>query len=79
MLRPVSSAPRWAAPSIPNASPLVMVRPQPERREARARVVSIPWGVGLRLPTMASCGSDSNAGSPRRYRTGGASGISARS
>ena len=50
--------------------------PSPMRAKliANPRAVARPPAVGLRLPTMASCGSLSEATLPRTYSTAGASG-----
>ena len=58
MVSPLArSAPSWLAASMPSASPLVMVRPalREERGELPCRGDSC--GVGLREPTIASCGA----------------------
>ena len=46
------------------------------RTIANSRAVARPPAVGLRLPTMASCGSLRTRTSPRTYSTAGASGDS---
>ena len=48
-----SSAPSWAAPSMPSASPETTTSPARLRWLAKARAFSRPCAVGLRLPTMA--------------------------
>ena len=52
-----SSAPSWQAASMPSARPLVIHRPRRAKLAANRRAVARPPAVGLRLPTMASCGS----------------------
>ena len=49
----------WHAQPLGNvqAMPLTMPRPHSDRCRAKACAVSWPLAVGLRLPTMASCGS----------------------
>ena len=59
---PAASAPRCAAASMPSASPLVMASPARRGAARTAAAVSRPSGVGLRLPTIASCGRPSACG-----------------
>ena len=54
----LSSAPSWAAPSMPSASPETTVSPAAAQvRGEGARVLARPARVGLRLPTMAIAGA----------------------
>ena len=70
-------APRWLAPSMPVASPLVIVKPRSLKYRANCSAVSRPSVVGLRLPTIASCGAASSASSgPSTQSASGASAIS---
>jgi len=48
-----SSAPSCAAPSMPSARPDTTQMPWAASVRANWRALALPWGVGLRLPTMA--------------------------
>ena len=72
------SAPRCAAPSIPSASPLTTLTPEDANASANSSAVCSPPGDALRLPTIASAGSFSRAGSPLQNSIGGGS-VSSRS
>ncbi len=58
---------------MPIAMPLVMASPHRARCAAKLVALSRPPAVGLREPTIASCGSDSAAASPRTNSPIGAS------
>ncbi len=74
-MRAASSAPAWAAPSIPSAMPLTTVTPAPASSNASDRAVSIPYEDARRAPTIAIVGPDasdaSRRGEPVRYSAAG--------
>ena len=72
----VSSAPRWAAASMPCARPDTTVRPASPSARPNARASSRPCGVAWRLPTIAIEGRASRSTRPIANRTGGGSPIS---
>ena len=53
---PASSAPAWAAASMPSASPLTTATPARARPAASLRVKTTPADVGRREPTIATHG-----------------------
>jgi hypothetical protein len=68
------SAPRWAASSMPHASPLTTT---PPARTTSSATRWANWRAGSlhrRAPTMAAAVSWSSEGSPSRNKTGGAKG-----
>ena len=71
---PPSSAPWWAAVSMPRARPETMVAPAAARSRARARARVRPAGVAAREPTMATLRSPSSGLEPCRARRGRAAG-----
>ena len=75
VLPPFSSAPAWAALSIPSASPLVIVRPDSANPHANSRAILFPEGVGFLLPTIPICIDSRTALLPRTYNPTGGSGI----
>ena len=72
-----SSAPRWAAESMPSAMPEIDGTPAPVRARPSALETSRPYGVARREPTIATaspCGSASSE--PATWSTAGGSGSS---
>ena len=67
--------PRCAAASIPSASPDTTARPALESACANRFASSIPWGVALRLPTMATARDCNKSSRPFTYSKGGGSGM----
>src|SRR5690242_18083585 len=67
------SAPRWAAASIPRASPLTMTTPARASSRASCSATASPYGDGRREPTMATLGP-SGGGQRPRARSGGSGG-----
>ena len=76
-VRPVASAPVWAAASIPRASPEITVMPTWARSAANVSATTTPLAVAFRPPTSATARVARIAGSPRQASSGGASGSSA--
>ena len=57
IVRPsATSAPRCAAESIPYAPPLTMSHSRSTKPAAKSPAIRVPYGVGLRVPTMARDG-----------------------
>ena len=72
---PPSSAPVWAAVSMPRARPETTVIPAALRERAMLMAVSLPYREGDLVPTMATAGSISSR-EPLRYSTKGGSPVS---
>ena len=73
---PLGRAALWAAVSMPRASPATTVCPASPRPAAMPRAIRSPRDEALRAPITATGSRDSQAGSPRSHRTGGAPSIS---
>src|SRR5262245_3850057 len=67
---PAASAPRWAAASMPRASPLTIVTPLDARSAARDSATSTPYAVAARAPTMAIARASSGWSAPRTSSSG---------
>ena len=65
------SAPAWAAPSIPSASPDTTATPAAARSRPSSRATAAPTPVQRRVPTIATRGPSSTARSPWTNSTAG--------
>ncbi len=61
---------------MPMASPDTIVSPRSLRARAKARPLSMPWGVALRLPTMATLWAESHSTRPNVNSSSGGSAVS---
>ena len=75
--RRASSAPAWAAESIPSAIPETTGSPAAARPRPSERETSSPYGVARRAPTIATASPAGTAASdPATWSTAGGSGSS---
>src|SRR5712692_5790053 len=65
---PPANAPRWAAASMPNASPLTTITPARARSAASCSATASPYGEGRRDPTIATRGPSGGGQRPRVRR-----------
>ena len=78
MVRPpgAASAPSWAEVSMPAAMPLATARPDAASARAKAKALPRPAALAERLPTTATPGCQSRAGSPATNSASGGLAIS---
>ena len=69
---PPPSAARWAAPSMPRASPEATTNPASASSPANCRANLTAAAEALRAPTIATQGRAASARSPRAVMIGGA-------
>src|SRR5262249_42204725 len=72
---PVARLARWAAASMPRASPETTAKPAAPKSRASRSAKRTPAADALRAPTSATAGSLSATALPRNAKSGGASSI----
>src|ERR1700693_836834 len=78
VMPPPFSAPRWAAASIPRASPLTTITPARARSAPSCSATASPYGEGRREPTMATRGPFGGGHRPRALSPGAPTPVSSR-